>query len=54
MKHLEALTQSIITLKQDVNQRIDSVETQVKQRQKVKEFSPKSEKIQEQIPQIFK
>jgi hypothetical protein len=48
------LTQSIITLKQDVNQRIDAVETQFKQRQKVKESSPKSEKIQEQTPQLLK
>jgi hypothetical protein len=54
VQHLEALTQSIINLKQDVNQRIDAVETQFKQHRKVKEFSPKSEKIQEQTPQLLK
>jgi hypothetical protein len=54
VKHLEALTQSIITLKQDVNQRIDAVETKVKQRQIVKPSSPKSEKIQAQTPQLLK
>jgi hypothetical protein len=56
VKHLEALTQSIITLKQDVNQRIDAVETKLKQRQTVKPSSPspKPEKIQTQTPKLVK
>lgn len=54
IKHLEALTQSITTLKEEVNQRIDTVETKLKQPQKVKETSPKSENKDAQIQKKIK